>query len=163
MFPQVGDPAAEHRRDLRRAGAATHSDATIAHALENVPIFRSCSKRELKRVAKVAKQQTVRAKTTLMVEGEAGDTMLIILSGGANVTKAGRKIAELGSGDVVGELAPLTKAPRNATVTTRTECDIAIIGRKDLFKLIDDAPGFARKLLEALANRIRDLDRKLVS
>jgi CRP-like cAMP-binding protein len=158
----VGDPAAEHRRDLRRA-SARHSDAKIANALEHVPIFCECSKRELKLVAKVAKQQTVRANTTLMVEGEPGDTMLVILSGGATVTKGGRKIAQLGTGDVVGELAPLTKAPRNATVTTRTECDIAIIGRKDLYKLIDDAPGFARKLLEALANRIRDLDRKLVS
>jgi hypothetical protein len=28
--------------------------------------------------------------------------------------------------------------------------------------LIADAPGFSRKLLEALANRVRDLDRKIV-
>ena len=29
-------------------------------------------------------------------------------------------------------------------------------------KLVEDAPGFSRKLLEAMANRIRELDKKLV-
>jgi len=46
---------------------------------------------------------------------------------------------------------------------TRSESEIAIIGRRDLFRLIDDAPGFSRKLLEALANRVRELDRRAPS
>jgi CRP-like cAMP-binding protein len=113
-------------------------------------------------VAKLAKTKTVRESTSLTLEGEVGDTMFVILSGHATVHKGGRKLAELGSGDVVGELAILTKAPRNATVTTTTETEIATIGRRDVNRLIADAPGFARKLLEALAVRVRDLDRKIV-
>ena len=68
-----------------------------------------------------------------------------------------------GAGDVVGELAVLGKAPRNATVVTRTDADVAVIGRRELFRLIEDAPGFSRKLLEALANRVREMDRRAVT
>lgn len=160
MIPQSGDVATARSRDIQHS--VKHSDVVVANALENVPLFSACSKRELKLVAKAAKQRSVSANTTLMTEGEPGDTMLVLLVGGATVTKSGRKLAELKSGDVVGELGPLTRAARNATVVTKTASDYAEISRKDLYKLIDHAPGFSRKLLEALANRVRDTDRKLV-
>jgi hypothetical protein len=38
-----------------------------------------------------------------------------------------------------------------------TDAEVATINRRDVYRLIEDAPGFARKLLEAMANRIRDL------
>jgi CRP-like cAMP-binding protein len=145
-----------------RGADGERAERGIAGALANVTLFSQCSKRELRLVAKLAKTKTVRESTSLTLEGEVGDTMFVILSGHASVHKGGRKLAELGPGDVVGELAILTKAPRNATVTTTTETTIATIGRRDVNRLIADAPGFARKLLEALAVRVRDLDRKIV-
>ena len=88
--------------------------------------------------------------------------MYVLLSGTAAVHKAGRKIADLGPGAVIGELAILSKAPRNATVTTRDEAEIAMITRRSFNRLLEDAPGFARKILEAMAQRIRELDRRVV-
>jgi CRP-like cAMP-binding protein len=157
----AGSLARDRRGALRRS--AKSSETGIADALQNASIFSLCSKRELKLVAKVANTRTVPADVTLLVEGDTGDSFIVLLSGRAEVRKSNRKIAELGSGDVVGELALLAKAPRNATVVTRSESEIAIIGRRDLFRLIDDAPGFSRKLLEALANRVRELDRHAAS
>ena len=163
VFSPAGDEslASDRGRALRRS--AKSSEAGIASALQNASIFSMCSKRELKLVARVAKTRNVPADVTLMVEGDPGDTMIVILSGKAEVRTGNRKIAELGAGDVVGELALLAKAPRNATVVTRSEAEIAVIGRRDLFRLIDDAPGFSRKLLEALAHRVRELDRRAFS
>ena len=57
----------------------------------------------------------------------------------------------------------LSRGPRNATVTTTTDAAVAVIDRRGLYRLLEDAPGFSRKLLEALANRIRELDKKLLS
>ena len=150
------------RRSTLSKSARPRSESTIAAALGNLSMFSLCSRRELKLVAKLAKIRTVRAGTTLIVEGEHDDTLYVIIAGGADVRRGNRKIAQLGSGSVVGELAVLGKAPRNATVVTRTDCDIAAIARRDVYKLIESAPGFSRKLLEALANRIRELDRQLV-
>ncbi len=148
--------------EAEAAKAARRSEGRVATALASVSVFSLCSKRELKLVAKLAKTKPVRAGVTLMTEGEQGESLFVILSGGATVTKARRKIAEIGPGEVVGELAPLSKAPRNATVVVRSDSVVAELSRRDLYRLIDDAPGFSRKLLEALANRLRESDRKIV-
>jgi len=95
------------------------------------------------------------------VQGQVGDEMLVFLSGTATVQRGGRKIATLSPGSVVGELGVLSRAPRNATVVTTSDSEIAVIGQRAMTRLLADAPGFARKLLEALADRVRELDRKL--
>ena len=135
----------------------------IESALAHTSLFSQCSARELKLVAKVAKTRQVPRGTTLLVEGEDGEEMFAFVTGSANVQRSGRKIATLAPGDVVGELGVLVKAPRNATVTTTADSEVAVIGRRALNRLLADAPGFARKLLEALAERVRELDRHIVS
>jgi len=135
----------------------------IESALANTSLFSQCSARELKLVAKVAKTRQVPSGTTLLVEGEEGEEMFAFLTGSASVHRNGRKIASLAPGDVVGELGVLVKAPRNATVTTTADAEVAVLGRRAINRLLADAPGFARKLLEALAERVRELDSHLVS
>jgi CRP/FNR family cyclic AMP-dependent transcriptional regulator len=152
----------DRARRFRDGNHAARAEKGVATALAYVPLFSLCSKRELRQIAKCAKTKEVRAGTTLMAEGEQGDTMYVLLSGHAAVQKGGRRIAQVERGGVLGELAVLAKTPRNATVTTTTDAEIAVIGRRDVFKLIEDAPGFSRKLLEALAERVRELDKKIV-
>jgi CRP/FNR family transcriptional regulator, cyclic AMP receptor protein len=143
--------------------AATDVTSAIESALANTSLFSLCSARELRLIAKVAKTREVPSGTTLLVEGEVGEEMLAFLTGSATVQRGGRKIATLSPGDVVGELGVLVRAPRNATVTTTSDSEVAVIGRRALNRLLADAPGFARKLLEALAERVRELDRHIVS
>lgn len=148
------------RESQRQAKQLT---TVIESALANASLFSLCSKRELRLVAKLAKTRQVPRGTALLVEGEVGDEMLVFLAGSAAVVlRGGRKVATLGPGDVVGELGVLGRAPRNATVTTTVDSEVAIISRRALNRLLTDAPGFARKLLEALAERVRELDRQLV-
>ena len=40
----------------------------------------------------------------------------MVVDGSARVTRAGRKLADLGPGDWVGEIALLSNVPRTATV-----------------------------------------------
>ena len=167
MFDPSASGAIARQRVRDRLRSSDQADQErrergIVDCLANAPLFAQCSKREHRLVAKLAKVKRVPPGTTIVTEGEEGETMFVVLSGHAAVRKSGRKIAELGPGDVVGELAVLGKAPRNATVVTTAEALIATIGRRDVYRLLEDAPGFARKLLEALANRVRDLDTRLV-
>jgi CRP-like cAMP-binding protein len=162
VFPDEGlkRVGADRQRDLERA--SHRARAGVAAALESVTLFSLCTKRELRLIAKLAHLKHVRNGTTLLVEGEAGDDMYVLLTGTAVVVRGGRKLATVGPGESVGELAVLSKAPRNATVTTRSDCDVAVISRRHVQRMIDEAPGFSRKLLEALADRVRELDRRLV-
>jgi CRP/FNR family transcriptional regulator, cyclic AMP receptor protein len=161
VYPAGGDQVARQRRRDTEA-ASQHSRAGIAAALEHVTLFSLCSKKELRLIAKLAHVKRVRSDTTLVVEGEPGDDMFVLLSGSAVVLRGGRKLASVGPGESVGELAILSRAPRNATVTTRTDCDVAVISRRHVQRMIEEAPGFSRKLLEALADRVRELDRRVV-
>jgi CRP/FNR family cyclic AMP-dependent transcriptional regulator len=160
--PSAAESLGRDRATRLRGDHAERTEKGIAAVLAYVPLFSQCSKRELRLIAKCAKTKEIRIGTTLMAEGESGDTMYVLLSGKAQVKKGGRKLADVGRGGVVGELAVLGKAPRNATVTTTTDAEVAVIGRRDVFKLIEDAPGFSRKLLEALADRVRELDKRVV-
>jgi CRP/FNR family cyclic AMP-dependent transcriptional regulator len=78
------------------------------------------------------------------------------------VSRAGRKLATVGPGAAFGELALLSKGPRTATVVALSDMEVAIITRRKLTRLLEAAPAFARKLLEALAGVVRESDKKLV-
>jgi CRP-like cAMP-binding protein len=165
MYQHVSGSMAHAKQTdrARAAGRGEKVESGVANALAYVTLFSLCSKRELKLVAKLAKTKKMNAGTTIVTEGETGETMFVLLSGRATVKKGGRKLAERGAGDVIGELAVLTKSPRNATVTLTSDAELATISRRDVYRLIEDAPGFARKLLEALANRVQELDRRAVT
>jgi CRP-like cAMP-binding protein len=158
VFPDVTDKLASRPAATRRA--ARKNTRGLTTALQNASLFSLCSRRELELVAKLAKTKYVPPNTKLVTEGESGDTMFVLLHGTASVHRNGRKIAEIGTGDVVGELALLSRGPRNATVTTNSDTEVAVLGRRELYKLIDDVPGVSRKLLESLANRVRETDKK---
>jgi CRP-like cAMP-binding protein len=157
MHPMVADALV---RDRRAPSGATPL-VGITGALANTRLFSLCSRKELRTVAKVAKVKNVPKGTRLMAEGDEGDTMFVILSGVARVTRKGRKVAALSAGDAVGELAVLGRTTRNATVDADSDLEVAEISRRSLSRLVNDVPSFSLKLLESMANRVRELDSKL--
>ena len=132
-------------------------DQFIEH-LAQVPLFSALSRRELALVARRAEDVTVPAGKVLVSEGETGQQFFVIMSGEAKLTRRGRKIATLGPGDAFGELALLDKHPRNATAVAETPMELVVLGQREFAGLIDDVPGFARKLLAAMAARLRAAD-----
>jgi CRP/FNR family cyclic AMP-dependent transcriptional regulator len=136
-------------------------DAFIEH-LSKVPLFAALSQKELGLVSKRAEDVTVPAGKVLCSEGEMGHEYFVILEGTAKVTRHGRKIATIGVGDGFGELSLLARSPRNATVVAETPMEVVVLGQREFAGLIDDVPGFARKLLSSLAERVRDADARSV-
>jgi CRP-like cAMP-binding protein len=136
-------------------------DAFLNH-LAQVPLFSALSKKELQLVARRAEDVKVDAGRILVSEGSTGSEFFVIIDGTATVSRHGRKVASLGAGDAFGELALLDKAPRNATVTAQTEMELVVLGQREFGGLIDEVPGFARKLLAGMARRLRESDAKSV-
>lgn len=119
--------------------------------LTNVPLFSGLSDRELRSLAKRAEQVSVPKGTTLVTEGKTGVEFFVILSGAAKVTRGGRNLRKLGTGDSFGELALIAGTPRRATVTTTEPSEIMVLVRRDFIALLDEFPGMTRKLLTSLA------------
>jgi CRP/FNR family transcriptional regulator, cyclic AMP receptor protein len=136
-------------------------DAFLDH-LAQVPLFSALSRKELALVAKRAEDVKVDAGRILVSEGSTGSEFFVIVDGEAAVSRKGRKLATLSPGDAFGELALLDKAPRNATVTAISPMEVVVLGQREFGGLIDEVPGFARKLLAGMARRLREADAKSV-
>ena len=124
--------------------------------LANVPLFRACSKQDLRLIARLADYDTCKAGDVLVREGRRGTELFVIVSGGAEVSRDGATVATLKAGDYFGELAVLRPAPRTATVTATTDMEVLIVTSRELAVLLSDVPLFARKLLTGLAGRVQD-------
>jgi CRP/FNR family cyclic AMP-dependent transcriptional regulator len=139
----------------------TSRDAKLDH-LQKVPLFAGLSKKELRLVARHTDEVVVKAGQVLCREGESANEFGLIVSGAAEVRRAGRRLAALGPGDFYGEMAILDPSPRSATVTAISACELIVMHRRDFSGLIDSVPGVARKVLAGLARRLREADRRLI-
>src|SRR5688572_6662630 len=88
--------------------------------LSAVPLFSGLSRKELGEIARNVTEVEMSPGEYLAFEGETGHQAMVILAGQVTVRKKGRKVAELGTGDVVGEMSLVTNKPRNASVRADT-------------------------------------------
>ena len=138
-----------------------HRGVYIDH-LQNLTLFVACSRKDLQHIARRAKNAQVAAGTAIINEGEHGNEFFVILDGTALVHRDGRKVATLGPGNAFGELALLGDAPRNATVVAETDAELVVVSEPDFTGLLDEVPGFARKLLAGTAHRLREADARSI-
>lgn len=133
--------------------------AQLEH-LRNISLFAGCSKRELQAVHRAGDEITMVDGTVIIDQGQLGREAFVILEGKVTVKRRDRKVAELGPGDVVGELALLDHGPRTASAVCEGDCTLFVLDQRHFRGVIEDHPSISMKLLAALAARIRDLDRK---
>ena len=126
-----------------------------------VTFFNGCTKKELERVAQLTTPVIVKAGSTFITEGSVGREMMVISDGSATVRRSGRKVATLGSGAVVGELALILDRPRNASVTADVDTELLVLDRRAFNGLLDEVPGLAKKLLLTMATRLADNSKQL--
>ena len=127
--------------------------ADLLERLAKVPLFSGCSKKELRQIASLGTSLRVGPGTELTRQGDPGSEFIMIVDGHTRCVKNGRTVDRFGPGDFFGELALITRHPRNATVVTEGEATVRVFDRREFTTLLDDAPGIARKLLVVLAAR----------
>jgi CRP-like cAMP-binding protein len=132
--------------------------STVSH-LKNIPLFSECSAKELGLVVKNSKERVLKAGTVIMDQGQTGREAYVILDGSASIKRNGKKIGTAKTGAVIGELSLLDNGPRTATVTADTDVTLLVVTERGLKATIDNIPAISRKLLKALATRVRELDR----
>jgi len=123
---------------------------------KQVPLFERCSKRELQDVASLADEVDLPAGHTLTAEGATGKEFIVIVEGGAKVTRKGRTINTLGPGDFLGEIALVTGEPRTATVTTTEPSHLLVVTSQAFKSMLRKSPSIQLKVLDALAHRLGD-------
>ncbi|MGH8989227.1 MAG: cyclic nucleotide-binding domain-containing protein [Acidimicrobiales bacterium] len=129
--------------------------------LSSIWLFSTATPRELRLVARALDEVAAPAGTVLVEEGAAGREFFFIVEGRATVRRNGRKVALLGPGEYFGELALLDRGPRSATVVADTDMVLLNMSYREFYGLLEDVPPLARKLLSAMASRLREADTKV--
>lgn len=116
----------------------------------------------VRRLAEQNADRVYGAGEQVIRQGEPGDSMFVIMSGGVEVTArdgdaAPVKLASLGPGDYFGEMSLMTGAPRVATVTTLGETRLLEVGKESFRSILTANPqlveGLGRSLRLRLAER----------
>jgi CRP-like cAMP-binding protein len=129
-------------------------DAKI-ELIRSVPLFSRCTKKELSAIASEAYEFSPPEGTKLTKQGQRGREFVVIVEGSAEVVKNSRRVARLGPGDFLGEIALLCGAPRNATVTTTSPTRLLVLVDPAFTRVLEQIPSIRASLLRALSERLQ--------
>ncbi|MGH7728676.1 MAG: Crp/Fnr family transcriptional regulator [Vulcanimicrobiaceae bacterium] len=135
-------------------------------SLRKIPLFHDFGLAELSEVATLLEARRYRKHAIIVREGEAGDSLFVILAGSVAVVRIGHDGREtilsiLKERDFFGEMSIFDSAPRSATVRALNEVEVGAIEREDFLPLLDRNPKIGRLLVLALAGRLRAANRSI--
>jgi CRP/FNR family cyclic AMP-dependent transcriptional regulator len=101
----------------------------------------------------------------LIHEGMPVDSIILLLFGKMTVNVSGvGEVAQLGSGDFIGEMSLVDSSPPSATVTAKVDCEALFIEKKILQQKLAADIAFAGRFYRALAillsDRLRATERR---
>ena len=121
--------------------------------LKKIPVFADLSDDELDHIAALAAQVSVPESKELVREGDYSYDVLAIEEGTARVERHGEHIADLGPGDVFGEMGVLQREQRNATVAATSPMLLVTLTSWDIRRLQKTAPKAVAHLRDVVAQR----------
>jgi CRP-like cAMP-binding protein len=135
--------------------AGTNERRTVMDAgrLQRIPVFAGLGDGALGHIAALAAEVSVPAGKELVREGDYSYDLLAIEEGTARVERHGEHIADLGPGDIVGEMGVLERSQRNATVTATSPMLLVTLTGWDVRKLRKSVPEAVERLSELVAAR----------
>src|SRR5580693_5291200 len=91
-------------------------------------------------------------------QGDPGDAAYLIIDGEADIVLEGPAgpltVATLGANEIVGEMAILTSAPRNATVRAKGRLVALRIAKDPFMRMVREFPTMAVSIMRELAHRL---------
>jgi CRP/FNR family cyclic AMP-dependent transcriptional regulator len=126
--------------------------------LRKVTLFSDLDAKELDAVGRAATELDLKAGSVLMRQGKRAHEMFVLTKGTVEISKDGTIVAEVGPGGFVGEMALLTNAHRNATVTAKTDVEVIHLDGRAFGALLRDVPQIAVKMLPIVAARLLEAE-----
>lgn len=127
-------------------------------ALKKSPLWRSLTDDEVKMIAHRLKRSWFGPGEAIVKQGEAGNSMFVILHGSVNVILsvdggAAQQIATLESGSFFGEMSLLTGDKRSASVVAIENVECGELDKEHVQDILLGRPELAREISETLEDR----------
>lgn len=98
----------------------------------------------------------------IMIEGSSGEFVFSLLEGRADVLVSGNKVGEIPLDHIFGAPAALTGEARSASIVATEPCTALRFDRITFKEMLNSHPDLVTKLVEDMAQVIRDQNQKLL-
>jgi len=126
--------------------------------LRKSPLFQGLSDDELQQLMDNAKPVSLHAGDILIKQGDPGDSAFVVIKGEFEIQKqTGQSLIKIdvrNPGDVVGEMALLSRAPRNATIISLTDSETLKIPQEAFENLLSTSSTAALAVLHWVMARL---------
>lgn len=154
--------ARQHDQQHDQPSGGRSSTAELVQIMERMPVFAVLSAKERTSLARAGVERAYAAGEDLIRQGQelVGIGLYLLLSGRVRVTQRAedghvRDLGELGSAQMVGELALFDDQARSATVTALEPTRALVISIYDFRAMLSHNPDASAKLLTLLSQRLR--------
>src|SRR4051794_12153750 len=131
----------------------------IEIVLGEVPLFVAAGHEVVTRMAERASRVRLAAGEWLFRAGERADSLYVVASGRVEAVLDDEEhtvVRTLARGDVIGELALLTGAPRAASVRARRDAELVRLASDEMAALLREQPEAALALTRALSQQLQE-------
>lgn len=134
--------------------------------LEKCALFSALDEKRRREIAAYAKPRSFAAGEPICRLDDHGDSMMAVVLGTVRISLPAVKgkeiiLADLGPGELLGEIALLDGKPRSANATALTNCELMVLERHDVLPFLERNPDACIKLMEMLCARIRRSDERM--
>lgn len=133
------------------------NEITIYHEmmyLHNIPLFAGIKFDDLNNLAHSTEVVEFTHSEEIIVQGDIGNSLFVILSGTVDVIIDGIIVNHLGEEDYFGEIAIIADTPRTATVKSTTNVSILKLSTNAFKTFIYDNPGISIILMKEITHRL---------
>jgi CRP/FNR family transcriptional regulator, cyclic AMP receptor protein len=141
---------------------------TLLSMLPQGTLFSACSVDELSDLLSVATKATMKKGQTLMMQGDVGDSLIILLAGNARVTMVAQNGREItldyaDAGSVLGEISVIDGGDRTASVIALSEGSYLHLTRSAFASFVERRPPMAWRFMKEIARRLRQTNTTIES
>jgi CRP-like cAMP-binding protein len=135
----------------------------VTSPLARVALFKELPEPGLQTLAERGRPKHFSTGDVIMRQGDPSDALHVITRGRVRVERSQPGdtplvLADLGAGDVIGEMGLLDNAPRSATVTALEHVETIEIHATVMALVVMQYPQVASALLRTLSRRLRNAD-----
>lgn len=135
--------------------------------LEGSKLFRRLSPAELQALRQIAQERKFPAGHEIFKEGDKGDGVYLVKDGlvGISVKVADtvqRVFAQIGPGELFGEMAVLEFKPRSASAVAAKDSVVYFIPRDELLVMVERSPVLSLELLREISQRLREFNQRYI-
>ncbi|WP_428264184.1 cyclic nucleotide-binding domain-containing protein [Haliangium sp.] len=127
--------------------------------LKGMRMFRYLSYKELVRVMNITETESYGPGEHLFREGDAGESMYVVLSGLVKMYKGGVPVASMRKGQHFGEMSLVERAVRSLSAVAEEDSRVLSIPRHSFYSIVKKEPPLAVKILwsfvQVLGSRLR--------